>query len=202
MQAAGHTEYKHPSCSAPQGGWEKEASNPPRFQHYSFWVFLFQIDHKSTFKNSKPAFLLLVPVLSFDFFLILSFLYVCAWLFFPFYTGKIRRQYYSALKSLCYNRFFSLKSNIGRYILLWWAYLNKSKQFLSSAEPKITTFSPLNCQKTCYHQNESSCLQSRKVLSQPNKNRFATELSWKDNAKIFFVPIYVPYADRAMENFT
>lgn len=42
----------------------------------------------------------------------------------------------------------------------------------------------------------------QKVLSQPNKNRFATELSWKDNAKIFFVPIYVPYADRAMENFT
>lgn len=69
--------------------------------------FFFQIDHKSTFKNSKPAFLLLVPLLSFDFFLILSFLYVCAWLFFfSFYMGKIRRQYYSALKFLCYYRFF------------------------------------------------------------------------------------------------
>lgn len=129
-----------------------------------FVFFFFQIDHKSTFKNSKPAFLLLVPLLSFDFFFN-TFLSLCLCMaFFPFYTGKIRRQYYSALKSLCYYRFFSLKSNIGRYILQWWAYLNKSKQFLSSAEPKITTFSPLNCQKTCYHQNESSCLQSRKRL--------------------------------------
>lgn len=51
--------------------------------------FLFQIDHKSTFKNSKPAFLLLVPLLSFDFFFntFLS-LCLCMALFFPFIWVK------------------------------------------------------------------------------------------------------------------
>lgn len=55
-----------------------------------FGVFFFsQIDHKSTCKNSKPVFLLLVPLLSFDFFFnTLFFLYVCAWLFFPLLYGK------------------------------------------------------------------------------------------------------------------
>lgn len=166
---AANTEYKHASCSTPQGGWEKEALNPPRFQHYGFWagiIFFFQIDHKSTFKNSKLAFLLLLPLLSFDFFFN-TFLSLClcmAFFFFPFIWVKSEDNIIVLWSLSVIIDFFSLKSNIGRYILQWWAYLNKSKQFSSSAEPKITTFSPLNCQKTCYHQNESSCLQSRKRL--------------------------------------
>lgn len=130
-----------------------------------FGLFFFQLDHKSTFKNSKPAFLLLVPLLSFDFFfLILSFLYVWAWLFFPFIWEKSEDNITVLWSPSVIIDFLSLKSNIGRYIPQWWIYLNKSKQFLSSAVPKITTFSPLNCQKTGYHENESSCLQSRKCL--------------------------------------
>lgn len=115
--------------------------------------------------------------------------------------GKIRRQYYSALKSLCYYRFFSLKSNIGRYILQWRTYLNKSKQFLNSAAPKITLFSLLNCQKTCYHQNESSCLQSRKRLL-ILKEQVYCWIILKRQCWNFLCSNFFYLMQTAMENFT
>lgn len=84
-----HTMLKTQSRSTPPTALLREDGKKRHQTLHVFNVtvfgFLFQIDHKSTFKNSKPAFLLLVPLLSFDFFLILSFLYVCAWrFFFPF----------------------------------------------------------------------------------------------------------------------
>lgn len=122
--------------------------------------------------------------------------------FFSFYMGKIRRQYYSALKSLCYYRFFfseikhrwihtavtGISEQIKTVFKFYWA---KDHNIFSFKLPKDLLPSKWKLMPPV-----------QKALTQPNKNRFAAELSWNDNAEIFFVPIYLPYADVAMENFT